>query len=156
MVRLTRWTMRHRWLVLVAWIALAAGLVVVSFGVGTRQANNFALSGTDSQRAVDLLQNRFPAQAGDSEQIVFHSRRGTLRDPAVRAEIEPMLDRVAALPHVTGVLRPYAPGAHAVSAAGTIGFATVEMDQNANQLPTAAVDRLIQTATAIRSPALQV
>jgi putative drug exporter of the RND superfamily len=36
----------------------------------------------------------------------------------------PMLARVSELPHVTGVVSPYAAGAHAVSRDGTIGFAT--------------------------------
>src|SRR5438445_2377311 len=67
-----------------------------------------------------------------------------------------MLVRIARLPHVAGVVSPYDAGAKAVSTAGTIGFATVEFDQRANQLPKAAIDRVIKMAEAVRSPALQV
>jgi hypothetical protein len=39
--------------------------------VGTRAATDFSLSGTESQRAQDVLDRDFPSQAGDVDQIVF-------------------------------------------------------------------------------------
>jgi RND superfamily putative drug exporter len=156
MLTLTRWTIAHRRIVVVAWIVLAVGVLVFSQAVGKRNANNFSLANTDSQRATDLLQSRFPAQAGDSDQIVFRTPNGKLNDASARTVIAPLLERIARLPHVAGVVSPYQPGANAVSKAGTIGFATIEFDQRANQLPKAAIDRVIATADAVRSPTLQV
>src|SRR6266496_4523267 len=131
MLKLTRWTIAHRRIVVVAWLVLAVGVLAVSQAVGTRNANNFSLPNTDSQRATDLLQSRFPAQAGDADQIVFRTRTGKLDDASARAAIEPVLVRIAKLPHVTGVVSPYEEGANAVSKSGTIGFATVEFAQRA-------------------------
>jgi len=148
--------MAHRRIVVAAWIAAAVGIFAVSSSVGKKTASNFTLPGTGSQHAVDLLKSRFPAQAGDADQIVFHARTGTLMNAADRASINTMLTRVARLPHVTSVLSPYAPGAHAISGDGTIAFATVNFDKRANALPRAAVDRVIATAEAARSPSLQV
>jgi RND superfamily putative drug exporter len=156
MIAFTRWTIAHRWLVIVAWIAAAAGLVMVSQSVGFRTSNNFALPNTDSQRAADLLKSRFPAQAGDADQIVFRVRTGTIRDASARAVIIPMLGRIAKLPHVTGVVSPYQTGAGAISMKGKIGFATVQFDQSSHDLPHAAVTKVIKTAESIRSSALQV
>jgi RND superfamily putative drug exporter len=156
MLKLTRWTIAHRRIVVIAWIVLAAGALAASQALGQRNANNFSLPNTDSQRAVDLLQARFPAQAGDADQIVFRTRTGKLTDASARAAITPLLARIAQLPHVAGVVSPYDPGTNAISKAGTIGFATVEFDQTANQLPKAAIDRVITTAQSVRSPALQV
>ena len=156
MLKLTRWTIAHRRIVVVSWIVLAIGVLAASQAVGKRNANNFSLPNTDSQRAIDLLQSRFPAQAGDADQIVFRTRTRKLTDASTRAVIAPALERIARLPHVAGVVSPYAAGAHAVSKAGTIGFATVEFDQRANELPKAAIDRVINTAEAVRSPTLQV
>src|SRR6266404_8961338 len=118
MVKLTRWTTAHRRIVVVAWIVLAGVVLASSQALGKRNANNFSLPNTDSQRAIDLLQSRFPAQAGDADQIVFRTRAGKLADPAARAVIAPMLVRIARLPHVTGVVSPYDAGAKAVSTAG--------------------------------------
>ena len=77
MVRIARWTMAHRRTVVVAWIVAAIGIFAVSSSVGKKTASNFTLPGTGSQQAVDLLQSRFPAQAGDADQIVFHARRAS-------------------------------------------------------------------------------
>ncbi|MDX6450509.1 MAG: putative drug exporter of the superfamily [Gaiellaceae bacterium] len=156
MLKLTRWTISHRRIVVIAWIVLAVGALAASQAIGQRNANNFSLPNTDSQRAVDLLQSRFPAQAGDADQIVFRTRTGKLTDASARATIAPVLARIAKLPHVAGVVSPYDAGTNAISKAGTIGFATVEFDQTANQLPKAAIDRVITTAESMRSPALQV
>jgi RND superfamily putative drug exporter len=156
MLRLTRWTIAHRRIVVVAWVVLAVGVLVVSQAVGKRDANNFSLPNTDSQRAIDLLESRFPAQAGDADQIVFRTRAGKLGDASARAVIVPLLGRIARLPHVAGVVSPYAAGANAVSSDGMIGFATVEFDQRANELPKAAIQRVIDSAGAVRSPTLQV
>jgi RND superfamily putative drug exporter len=156
MLKLTRWTIAHRRLVVAAWVVLAVGVLAVSQAVGKRDANNFSLPNTDSQRAIDLLESRFPAQAGDADQIVFRTRDGKLADASARAVIVPLLGRIARLPHVAGVVSPYAAGANAVSSAGTIGFATVEFDQRANELPKAAIQRVIDSAEAVRSSTLQV
>jgi RND superfamily putative drug exporter len=156
MLRLTRWTIAHRGIVLLSWFVVAVGLFGLSQAAGTRKANNFSLPHTDSQRAVDLLKSRFPAQAGDAAQIVFYTRHGKLTDATARVVIAPLLERIRRLPHVTGVVSPYRPGAHAVSKSGSIGFATVAFDERANQLPKAGIDRVVKTAVSVRSAALQV
>src|SRR6266702_709204 len=156
MLLLARWTIAHRRIVVVSWIVLAVGVLAVSQAVGKRNANNFSLPNTDSQRAADLLQGRFPTQAGDADQVVFQARTGKLTDASTRAAIAPVLVRIARLPHVAGVLSPYEADANAVSKTGTIGFATVEFDQRANELPKGAIDRVINTAETMRSPTLQV
>jgi RND superfamily putative drug exporter len=156
MLKLTRWTIAHRRIVVVAWIVLAVGVLAASQAVGKRNANNFSLPNTDSQRAVDLLQSRFPAQAGDADQIVFRTSLGKLDAASTRAVIAPLLVRIARLPHVTGVVSPYDAGANAVSKAGTIGFATVKFDQLASELPKSAINRVINTAESVRSSTLQV
>src|ERR1700693_2820802 len=142
MLRLTRWTIAHRRLVVIAWMAVAVGVFAISTSVGTRTANNFSLPNTGSQHATDLLTSRFPAQAGDSDQIVFHARSGPLGDPAIRGGVSATLGRLWRLPHVTAVVSPYSAGSRAISPNGTIGFATVTFDQRANQLPQAAIQRV--------------
>src|SRR3954468_8225433 len=120
MLKLTRWTTVHRRLVLLAWIVLAAGVLGASQAVGSRTANNLSLSNTDSQRAVDLLRSRFPAQAGDADQIVFATCPGTRNCASTRSFVTPLLARIARLPHVTGVVSPYATGANAIAKSGNI------------------------------------
>jgi RND superfamily putative drug exporter len=87
MLRLTRWIIAHRRLVAIGWVALAVGVLAISSSVGTRKSNNFSLPNTGSQRATDLLASRFPALAGDADQIVFHARAGKLGDPAIQSAV---------------------------------------------------------------------
>jgi RND superfamily putative drug exporter len=155
--RLGGWSAAHRRTVLLGWIVLLVGANAASGAVGTNFSNSFSLSGTDSQRAVDLLKRDFPAQSGDSDQIVFRVPSGGIDSPATRARVAPLLTRIAALPHVSGVVSPYSPaGARAVSRDGQIAFATVSFDERANVLPKAAVERVISVAESARSPQLEV
>jgi putative drug exporter of the RND superfamily len=156
MVSIARWTMAHRRTVVLAWIVAAIGILAISSAVGKKTASSFTLPGTGSQHAVDLLQSRFPAQAGDADQIVFHAKTGKLTSAANRAAIASTVARVEHLPHVTGVISPYAPGQHAVSRDGTIAFATVTFDERANAVPKAAVDKVVTTAQSARSDTLDV
>jgi putative drug exporter of the RND superfamily len=149
---------RHRRAVLIGWLVLLIGALGLSAGLGAKYANNFSLPGTESQRAADLLARDFPAQAGDSDQIVLGVREGSVTDAAVRSRVAPMLSAVAKLPHVTSVTSPYATtkGGAAVSSNGKVAFATVTFDEKANQLPAAAVEKVENVAKAAASPALQV
>jgi putative drug exporter of the RND superfamily len=155
-LKIARWTMAHRRIVVLAWILATVGILVGSSAVGKKTASDFTLPGTNSQQAVNLLRSRFPSQAGDADQIVFRARAGKLTDAADRTTIAGTLARVERLARVTSVVSPYAPGVQAISRDGTIGFATVTFDQRANALPKAAVDTVITTAQSARSARLQV
>ncbi|MGH2926225.1 MAG: MMPL family transporter [Solirubrobacterales bacterium] len=157
LARIARFSIRHRLGVFLGWISLLICVVAISGATGTNYANNFSLPGTESQKAVDLLQRDFRAQSGDTDQIVLHSRTGKVTDAAVRARVAPMLARVSRLPHVGIVVSPYSKaGDNAVSPDGTIAFATVNFDQSADQVPKDTVNRVISTAQAASSPQLQV
>jgi putative drug exporter of the RND superfamily len=150
------WAAAHRRAVPLIWLVLLIGALGISGAVGTKFANNFSLPGTESQRAADLLKRDFPAQAGDSDQIVFAVHQGAVTDAAVRARVAPMLARVARLPHVTSVTSPYTTGVKTISADGQIAFATVTFDQRANVLPASATERVINVAKGAGSSTLQV
>jgi putative drug exporter of the RND superfamily len=155
MQRLARWSIEHRRRVVAAWCVL----LVVSTGLaGTLKNhfdNNLTLPGTGAQQTADLLHSRFSARAGDTDQIVFHTASGTLRDSSARARITHALAAVAELPHVSAVASPYA-SAHTIARDGAIGFATVTFDERADELPTNAVKRVIDVAQLARSATLQV
>jgi putative drug exporter of the RND superfamily len=80
-IRFANWCVAHRRRVLITWLLLLVAALAAYSGIGTRAANQFSLSGTESQRAQDLLQQSFPAQSGDVDQIVFRARQGRITDP---------------------------------------------------------------------------
>src|SRR5215213_4898804 len=95
-VRLARVCNRHRWRTFLAWVLALVVIQVIAQGVGVKQISNFRLPGTESQRAYDLLAERFPAAKGDTDQLVFNARTGTLNDAANKDRIEAALKKVAA------------------------------------------------------------
>lgn len=151
------WSVRHRMWVIAGWITLVLGLVLVSqLAGGATFKNNFTFSGYDSQRAQALLQQHFPQAAGDSDQIVVHVPTGTVSAPATRDRLEAMFAEVERLPHVIGVADPYASHGQAISRDAKTAFATVTFDAQANALPKSAINEVVDTAQAARTPALQV
>ena len=154
---LARFCIAHRRLVVLGWIVLLIGIGAAWQTAGSHYSSNFTLGHTDAQRAADLLETHFPAQSGDTDQIVFHAKSGKLTDPTVQSTIEPMLAAVGKLPHVTSVTSPFDPNAGTrISKDGTIGFATIAFDEKANALPLPAIKAVIARAQSIESDALQV
>jgi len=158
MLELARWSTTHRLYVLIGWIALILVVNAVAQSAGTRYSNNFTLPNSDAQRASDLLQRSFPAQAGDRDQIVFRVATGNVLEPAVQARMSATLERVAHLPHVAAVISPYAGSSagRAISADGRTAFATVVFDRKANELPKSAPERVVEVAEQAREAGLQV
>ncbi len=154
--RLARWVVHHRALAIGGWVVLLVALLAISGAAGSRFAETFSLPHTESQRAYDLLKQDFPGQSGDSDQIVLRAKQGRIDAPATQAQVEAMLARVARLPHVSHVTSPFGDGGTAISKDGTIAFATVSLDQRANVVPRADVQKLIDTAKGVSSPTLQV
>ena len=157
MVKIARWTMAHRGTVVVAWIVAAVGIFAISSSVGKKTASNFTLPGTGSQHAVDLLCSRFPAQAGDADQIVFHARTATLHDAADRAAITQSLARVARSPARHERRQPVLPPARTRSRVTARSPSRRSISTSVpTALPKAAVNNVIKTAESARSPTLQV
>lgn len=150
MQKLARFAYRRRWLVLGLWLLALGGATVASLAVGTAYSNSFSLPNTESTKAIQLLQAAEPKQAGDKEQIVLATSGGAkVTDAAVQAQVKAMLANVAGLHHVTAVRSPYdARGAGQISADGTVGFATVTYDLQAQSVPMADAQALIRTAQA--------
>jgi RND superfamily putative drug exporter len=60
--RLARFCYRRRRYVLVVWLIALIGVTVLSKTAGGKDATKFSLPGTESQKAFDLLQTKFPAR----------------------------------------------------------------------------------------------
>ena len=157
MSALARWCVRHRFAVIAAWVLVLVGLGVLSQAVKSDYNNSFSLPGTDSNTAQQLLAKAVPAQAGDSDTIVWQVSHGTVRDPAVMARMSKVLRNVATMPEVTAVGSPYGPrGSAQISREGRIAYATVDFAKQADNLATADIDRIVNAAESARAPGLNV
>ena len=154
---LARWCVRHRLVVLGIWLMVLVGTFFGQSALGSHYASGTTLSGTPSAAAASLLQRAVPGQSGDTEQIVFQTKTGTVHAPAVQKQIQTMLGRVSHLRYVSSVTSPYSPpGAKQISASKQIAFATVNFSKDSNQIPAAQATQLVNLARAPNSPTLQV
>jgi RND superfamily putative drug exporter len=152
-----RWCVTHRLVVVGLWLAVLAATFLGSSATGSNYATSTTLSGTPSAAAAQLLQQAVPGQSGDTEQIVFQAKTGTVDNPAVQAQITTMLGQVSHLPYVSSVTSPYTPaGVKQVGAAKTVAFATVNFAVDANSIPAAEATTFVNTARSPNSAHLQV
>ncbi|HET9154016.1 MAG TPA: MMPL family transporter [Solirubrobacterales bacterium] len=156
MRRFASWITRHRAITIVGWIV---GLIVMGFiasSAGSDFSEEFSLPSSDSKDALDLLENRFPAQAGDTVQIVYKAEGG-VEAPAVKQRMKGVFTRVEALPHVSEVSSPYAKGgAGAISEDGKIAYATAQLNVTTDKLNDGEVKKIVDTARAAGGNGLQV
>ena len=127
-------------------------IFAIGGALGGKFTDDFNLPDSESQRAYDLLAERYPAASGTSAYIVFHAPNGPLEDQA--DAVTSTLDTIAGQPHVIAVTNPFeTPGA--LSPDGTIGYAQVAYDQPASDLGVEPFQALQATLDDVRSPDLQ-
>ena len=157
MSAIARWCFRHRIVVIAAWVVVLTGLGALGQAVKSNYDNSFSLPGTGSAMAQQLLAKAVPAQAGDSDTIVWQVSRGTVRDRAVVTRMTGVLSRIATMPEVAAVTSPYGPnGAGQISRDSRIAYATVSFTKQADSLASADITRVINAAEAARGPGLNV
>ena len=150
------WITGHRKTVIFGWIAALVVIGFLSSLVGADFEEEFKLPKSDSQEAFELLENRFPAQSGDTVQVVFKADQG-VEAPAVKQKMEGVFGEIAKFPHVSEVASPYKEGgAGAVSEDGKIAYATVQFDVANNKLDKDKTDEIIEIAQGAAGNGLQV
>ena len=153
---LARWCHRERWSVVVAWLAGLVFVVGTAHAFGGELSNEFEVPGTESQRAFDLLFERFPEEAGAGAEIVFRSD-ATVDDPAVRQHMTALFAEIGVLDRVEGIVSPYDPlGGFQVSADRTIAFARVRFDVTGLDVPTETVKEVLAAAESASTDDVQV
>ncbi|MEO5840759.1 MAG: MMPL family transporter [Acidimicrobiales bacterium] len=115
---------------------------VVSGAVGSAFRDEFNLPDVESKTGLDILDAEFGGQgSGIVGTIVFRAEQG-IDDPAVKAAMQGLFDKVATIEDVVRVESPYAEGADSQISSrdadtGKIAFANVEMPDDI-ALPRAA------------------
>lgn len=154
---LDRWgrlVAHHRGLVLLTWVAIIAFLAVLAFRIGGEFGGNFSVPGTESQAAQDLLESRFPQQAGARADVVFRFD-GSFTDPAVQDRIRATLDGIAALPGIVAVETPFDHPTY-VSPVAPIARAVVIFEKEAGAIESKDVRPLLDFVDNANAPGFRV
>ncbi|WP_405545634.1 MMPL family transporter [Streptomyces phaeochromogenes] len=124
--RLGRFSFRRRRLVLMLWIAVLAAVGIGAAGVSSSTSDTFAIPGTQSQKALDLLAKEFPQASADgaTARVVFEAPAGQkLTSAAHKAEVESLVGDLKSASQVANVVDPYTGGT--VSKDGSVAYAQV-------------------------------
>ncbi|MFI6878815.1 MMPL family transporter [Streptomyces sp. NPDC050400] len=146
--KLGRLSFRRRRYVALLWVLLLGGIGFASSAAPAPPADSFSMPGTESQKAFDLLDQKFPAASaeGATARVVIRAPQGEkLTDPAPKADVQKLVTALGDGPQVASVADPYK--ANAVSKDGTTAYASVtykvagtELTDKAHEALTEATD----------------
>jgi RND superfamily putative drug exporter len=155
LARLGRVSYRHRGMVSVAWLAILGAVVALLLTLGNSFDDEFTIPGSESQDALDQLNEASPGAGGAGAQIVFVAPDGTtVTDPAVAAAIEEVVAGAAQVPQVGTVVSPF--DSSAIAPDGGAALATVSFDVERELLEPGTLDALQETTTAAEEAGLEV
>jgi putative drug exporter of the RND superfamily len=137
---------RRPWVTIGVWAAAAAIVIGLAGTAGGSFADDLVAPGSQSEEAMELLQERFPGAAGGSAMAVFAVAEGE-RLERHRPAVDAAVARIAEVEHVARVADPFTAGT--VSPDGRIGFAEIAFDRPSTELgpaPLAAIGDAIEPA----------
>ena len=147
---LGRVAFRWRWFVTLLWVAVLGAVGFAATKAPAAPDDGFTMPGIESQKAFDLLEQRFPGTAADgaSARIVFVAPNGEkVTATENRAAIEKLVTEAADGSQVASAVDPFT--AKAVSKDASTAYSTVTFKVKADDLTGAAkthLERAIDTA----------
>ncbi|MFF5979494.1 MMPL family transporter [Streptomyces olindensis] len=145
--RLGRLAFRRRRLFLTLWIVVLAAVGIGAVSSSGTTTDDFTLPGTQSQRAIDLLEKEFPqaSAGGATARVVFEAPPGRkLTSGSQKSAIESVVADLKRAPQVANVTDPFAD--RQVSRTGSIAFAQVTYKVPKADLTDSASDALHKIA----------
>jgi RND superfamily putative drug exporter len=151
--RIGRFAFRHRGRTVLAWVATLVLAAALSTAFGGKFFADYSAPGSDSKKAQNLLQDRFPAQSGDTVDVVVKADAGV---STVRPAVQALLAQLAAVPHVTGVEDPFAtPGGLAPDGKTLVSHLRLDV-VNPIDMPLKDSKRLLDIADKATTPGFRV
>lgn len=133
--------------VLVAWIALLLLTAFGAYALGGVLTNDFTIPGTEGQRGLDVMNERFPELSGTSGQIVFGVDEGDdIHD--YQDAIGKIVDEASTLPSAQTVSNPFDDSVMdpLVSENNQYAMAQVQFEFHLDSIDQDQVDELVKIA----------
>ncbi|WP_327743721.1 MMPL family transporter [Streptomyces europaeiscabiei] len=141
--RLGRLAFRKRWYVILLWVAVLGAVGVGALKAPGASDEEFSMPGIESQKAFDLLEQRFPGVTADgaTARVVFVAPSGEkITATENKKAVEDTVADLADGSQVASAVDPFQ--ARAVSKDGSTAYATVTYKAAANDLTDASRTRL--------------
>ncbi|MFF4256944.1 MMPL family transporter [Streptomyces sp. NPDC001663] len=155
--RLGRLAFRRRGYVALMWLAVLAAVGLGALQAPSASDEEFSMPGIESQKAYDLMQERFPGAAADgaTARVVFFAPDGQkVTATAGKKAIEEAVDALGDGSQVAGVADPFK--ARAVSKDGSTAYATVTYKVKSSEVTDASRTALEKAVDQARDAGLTV
>ncbi|MFG2311554.1 MMPL family transporter [Streptomyces sp. NPDC048566] len=155
--RLGRFAFRRRGLTAVLWLLVLLGAGFAASSAPAPPADTFSMPGTESQKAFDLLEEKFPAAGaeGASARVVVRAPRGErITEARNKTSVAELVDELRGDPGVSRVTDPFTSGA--VSKDGTTAYAVATYEATATELTDTQHDALEKSLRSGRASGLTV
>ncbi|MGC9538371.1 MMPL family transporter [Streptomyces sp. UG1] len=155
--RVGRLAFRRRWYVALVWAAVLAAVGLGALKAPGASDEQFSMPGIESQKAFDLLEERFPGATADgaTARVVFVAPGGQKVTAAENKKaVEAAVAELGDGSQVASVVDPFR--AKAVSADGTTAYSTVTYKVGASDLTDASRAQLERTIDGARDSGLTV
>ncbi|MFJ4044322.1 MMPL family transporter [Microbacterium sp. NPDC089987] len=105
---LGRWSFRHPWRVLFAWLIVLGVAGGGALGLGAGTDNAFSIPGTESQAGLEQLERTFPQVSGTNAQFIVVAADGDdVTDAEYKDEIEDSVEKLSDVKGVLAATSPY-------------------------------------------------
>jgi putative drug exporter of the RND superfamily len=149
-------SVRHRRVVVAVWVVLFVLLAVAARSVGPDLNDNLTLPGSDSQKATDLLQERFPSQANGTNPVVLRAPSGAkITDAKYKQPIDATIATFKKDPDVRDATSPLTT-ADIRSKDGRTGYIALSLSASPSDLTTDDAQRIVDEADPARAAGLDV
>ncbi|MDX3136860.1 MMPL family transporter [Streptomyces europaeiscabiei] len=155
--KMGRLAFRRRHFVALVWVALLTLAGVGAASAPAAGSSSFSIPGTEAQKAFDLLEQRYPGMSADgaTARVVFKAPEGEkMADAANKAAVEKTVKELGGGSEVASVSDPFT--TRAVSADGTVAYASVTYKVPAVELKDSSKEALETTALKAQDAGLTV
>ncbi|MDP9794056.1 RND superfamily putative drug exporter [Catenuloplanes nepalensis] len=140
MTRCGRFTTRHPWPVIAAWLLLAVTVAALVLAFGRPVDEDATLPGSAGQHGRDLLEAHFDGAGNANGQVILRSSGPRLDEPATAAEIARTTARIGDVTHVASVGEPV------LGTDGRTGYVDVTLDVGPQELTREMTDEVLDAA----------
>jgi RND superfamily putative drug exporter len=153
---------RHPWRVVAGWFTIFVVLIGLNAAFHGKLINDFKIPGSDTQKATDLITQKFGGQKGAALRVVLSSENGKRLDaPAQAAVVRRMIAAGRSSQHtlndnpkdLAAISSPLAKGSDQLSGSGRVAFFDVQYDQTGFELPRSGVVSIEDQLRSIGNPA---
>jgi RND superfamily putative drug exporter len=155
--RVGRFAVRRRRAVLVGWLLAFTVLGGLAVGFKGAFSSEFAIPGTESQRAAELVAERIPGANADAAvgRVVFAAPAGeSLRTTECQAAVQASAAALARVSDIASATNPFA--AQTISKDGRIAYADLQFTIGAREVTATQTDAIAAATDAARAAGVRV